>query len=214
MPTRLTRIDELTRPDHTFLDPADVCFYLGEYTARAGYSFSATNDLIQNLKKPMDRKGKREWKYKEWAIARSAEMLREAVPEEWLGQATFIPIPPSKTKDHDEYDDRLIQILQKFGEGRTIDVRELLAMTESFDPAHLRDDARSVAEIVRRMKVDDSLMEPAPQAICIFDDVLTTGAHFKAAQMWLKNRMQHVQIGPVPIVGLFLARRAPEASLI
>lgn len=98
MPTRLSKIDELTRPDHTFLDPDDHCYYLGEYTARAGYAFSSMNDLIQNLKKPMDRRGRPEWKYKTLAISRSCEMLREVVPEKWLARATFVPVPPSKTR--------------------------------------------------------------------------------------------------------------------
>lgn len=207
MPTRLSKIDELTRPDHTFLAPDDHCYYLGEYTARVGYAFSATNDLIQNLKKPMDRKGKKEWRYKTWAIDRSAEMLREAIPEEWLLQATIVPVPPSKTKDHAEYDDRLLQILKKLGEGRTIDVRELVLMAESIEPAHLTDDRRSVNDFVWRMKFDPSLTNPTPPAIFIFDDVLTTGAHFKAVEQVLRS-----QLPSVPIAGLFLARRAPANS--
>ena len=209
MPTRLSKIDELTRPDHTFLEAGDDCYYLGEYTARAGYAFSTTNDIIQNLKKPMDRRGRPEWKWKAWAIDRSVQMLREAVPEQWLAQATFMPVPPSKTKEHPEYDDRLLQILRKLGEGRQLDVRELVVMNENIDPAHLTDDPRSVRELVKKMKVDRSVAKPTPEAICVFDDVLTTGAHFKAVQMWLKSEFSHV-----PIAGLFLARRAPEASPI
>jgi hypothetical protein len=209
LPTRLSKIDELTRPDHTFLEPGDDCYYLGEYTARAGFAFSATNDLIQNLKKPMDRRGTPQWKWKTWAIDRSSEMLREAVPEQWLARATFVPVPPSKAKDHPEYDDRLLQILRKVGEGRQLDVRELVVMTESIDPAHLTDDPRSVRELVRKMKLDRSAAEPAPEAICVFDDVLTTGAHFKAVQLFLRTEFPHV-----PLAGLFLARRAPEAGPI
>jgi hypothetical protein len=209
LPTRLSKIDELTRPDHTFLETGDDCYYLGEYTARAGYAFSETNDLIQNLKKPMDRRGKPEWRYKTSAINRWAEMLREAVPPHWLTEVTFVPVPPSNTKDHPDYDDRLVQILAKFGEGRELDIRELVIMNESIDPAHLREDPRSVSKLVKKMKLERSILEPAPRAICIFDDVLTTGAHFKAAQMWLRTEFEHV-----PLAGLFLARRAPEASLI
>jgi hypothetical protein len=59
------------------------------------------------------------------------------------------------------------------------------------------------------MKVDMSVAKPRPEAICVFDDVLTTGAHFKAVQVWLQN-----EFPGVPLAGLFLARRAPEASEI
>ena len=49
MPIRLSKIDDLTRPDHTFIEAADECLYLGEYTARKGYQFSDTNNLIFNF---------------------------------------------------------------------------------------------------------------------------------------------------------------------
>ncbi len=209
MPTRLSKIDELTRPDHSFLGAGDICYYLGEYTARAGFAFSPTNDLIQNLKKPMDRRARPEWRYKTWAIERSAQMLREALPDEWVAQVTFVPVPPSKTRDHAEHDDRLSQILRKVGEGRNLDIRELVLMTESIDPAHLVDDHRNVRELTQRMRIERSLLDPAPSAICIFDDVLTTGAHFKASEAILRTAFPHV-----PLAGLFLARRAPEASPI
>jgi hypothetical protein len=52
----LTKIDDLTFPDHYRLDSTDECYFVGEYTARAGYSYSATNDLVHNLKKGMERK--------------------------------------------------------------------------------------------------------------------------------------------------------------
>ena len=40
MPARLTKIDDLTRPDHYYLSSADECYCLGEYTARAGFAYS------------------------------------------------------------------------------------------------------------------------------------------------------------------------------
>jgi hypothetical protein len=67
-PRRLTKIDELTRPDHSFLDGEDSCYFLGEYSARQGFAHSATNNLIMNLKKPMDRRGTSQWQWKERAI--------------------------------------------------------------------------------------------------------------------------------------------------
>jgi predicted amidophosphoribosyltransferase len=92
---------------------------------------------------------------------------------------------------------------------RALDIRELVLMTESVDPAHPSQDRRSVNELARRMQINESLTEPAPKAICTFDDVLTTGAHFKAVEMHLRARFPHAVIA-----GLFLARRAPEASPI
>jgi hypothetical protein len=95
MPLRLTKIDKLTFPDHYRLDNADECYFIGEYTARAGFNYSATNDLISNLKKGMDRKDRAEWKYKVRAISQAASQLREALPPEIRNGATFLPVPPA-----------------------------------------------------------------------------------------------------------------------
>ena len=66
--TRLTKIDELTRPDRTFLEPGDECFYLGEYTSRRGFAFSEMNNLVNNLRKPMGRRALPGWRHKESAM--------------------------------------------------------------------------------------------------------------------------------------------------
>lgn len=85
MANRLSTIDELTRPDHTFLSPDDECYYLGEYAARVGFAFSRTNNLIQNLKKPVDRRGRPEWRWKEEAIRTFGRELREALDSRTAG---------------------------------------------------------------------------------------------------------------------------------
>ncbi|MFH7812803.1 MULTISPECIES: hypothetical protein [Acetobacter] len=48
---RLSQIDETNRKDHYHLTADDRCYYLYEYTSHRDYSFSATNNLISNLKK-------------------------------------------------------------------------------------------------------------------------------------------------------------------
>ena len=54
--------------------------------------------------------------------------------------------------------------------------------------------------------VDLSLVAPAPQTILLCDDVLTTGCHYRAAYTVLQAAFPGV-----PIIGLFIARRVPEA---
>lgn len=48
---RLTAIDASNIDLHARLTPADRCYFLFEYTSGQGYDFSATNNLISNLKK-------------------------------------------------------------------------------------------------------------------------------------------------------------------
>ena len=57
-PQRLSKIDDLMRCDHVYLDDSDQCYFLGEYTARMGFAYSATNNLILNFKKSVDRRGR------------------------------------------------------------------------------------------------------------------------------------------------------------
>ena len=75
-PQRLTAIDDLTRGDHWFLRRPDMCHFIGEYTARKGSAYSATNSLILNFKMSMLNAGLRAWRHKEAAIATAAAVLR------------------------------------------------------------------------------------------------------------------------------------------
>jgi hypothetical protein len=162
LPKRLTKIDDLTRPDHTFLELEDECFYLGEYTARRGFAFSETNSLINNLRKPMERRGRPEWRYKESAILTCGRMLREAISEEWLDAATLVPVPGSKMKGDVEYDDRMPRILQELGRGRAVDIRELVIMTRNVSQSHLVEDRVSIPDLIASMRVDETCAAPAP----------------------------------------------------
>lgn len=208
MPARLSKIDELTRPDHTFLAPDDECYYLGDYTARRGFAFSEMNNLINNLRKPMNRRALPEWRYKESAIVTSGQMLREALNEDWLRAVTIVPVPSSRMTTDPEYDDRLPRILGVLTAGLTLDIRELVVMTRNVPQSHLAEERVSIDELTASMAIDESALHPQPTALAIFDDVLTTGRHFKAVQAVLGARFPGV-----PTVGVFLARRAPESTL-
>lgn len=205
-PNNLTEIDQLTRPDHCYLTPADRCYFLGEYTARQGYAYSDTNSLILNLKKPMDRQGRPEWVHKGRAILRAAKALRNAIHNDWLASATFVPIPPSKAKGDPMHDDRMTKMIQRINTTNPVDCRELIVQAQSTDAAHESDDRPGPADLAALYSIDEALAAPPPKKIVIVDDVLTTGSHFKAAQSVLAARFPDI-----PIVGFFVARRAPEA---
>lgn len=206
-PQRLTKIDELSRPDHYYLSAADDCYFLGEYTARKGFAFSATNQLILNFKKGLDKRGTAQWKYKERAINEAAGAFRTALTGELLDLITLVPIPPSKVKTEALYDDRLVQLLHLLRPHPPLDIRELILQCASMAAAHDRADRPRPEEILANYAVDKRLINPQPKIIGLVDDVLTTGAHFRAASMLMK------QVYPdVRVVGLFIARRVPEAA--
>ena len=203
-PLKLTKIDDLARPDHSYLTAADDCYFLGEYTARQGFAFSAANRLILNFKKKMDRRGWPEWLWKEHALQEAASAFRTALNNDYLNSATLVPIPPSKAKTDPLYDDRMTRMLRAIRP--TIDVRELILQTESSEAAHDQDVRPRPDEIVARYRIDPGLRMPAPRAIAICDDVLTTGAHYRAAHTVLQQAFPGIRM-----IGLFIARRVPEA---
>ena len=206
-PRNLTAIDPLTLPDHKKLIPEDECYFLGEYTAYEGYRYSDTNQLIINLKKPMSRRDRpAEWKYKGQAIVTAARALKEALPDEFLYGATFIPIPPSKAKSDPMYDDRMTRVLQAISPDRPVDYRELIIQNKSAEPVH-ESGNRDPAKIFELYSLDETLLKPRPNLIVICDDVLTTGAHFKAAQAILSGEYKEARI-----IGCFIARRAVEEA--
>lgn len=200
-----TAIDDLLRPLYPHLTAADQCYFLREYTAGRGYAGSETNHLILNLKKPPDRRGKSEWRYKERAIEQIAREFRDSVNLSALRRVTLVPMPPSKAKSDPLYDDRMLRVLRAVDVEGQLDIRELLLCAASMPAAHLTAQRPTIAQLVANFVVDDTLAEPAPTMIALVDDVLTTGAHFVAAKAVLAARLPDV-----PIRGLFVARRVHD----
>ena len=174
-----------------------------EYTPRQEPPYSETNNLIWNLKKPVDRKGRREYYYKEKAIQTSGDLLRGVLNVEWIPSAMLVPIPSSKTKQNPLYDDRIVQVLNRMTRNLNgCDVRELVIQTEDLDSFH--DGCRLRPHQLRDYyELDENLCEgDPPREVTLFDDLLTTGSHFKAMQGVISERWPNV-----PISGIFIARR-------
>jgi hypothetical protein len=82
-------------------------------------------------------------------------------------------------------------------------------MTRSVPQSHLAEERVSIEDLIASMGINEALAQPAPRTIGIFDDVLTTGRHFKAIRSVLRARFPDV-----PIVGIFVVRRVPESTLL
>lgn len=201
MTLRWTIVDELQRDDHHFIEDGDDCVFLGEYQAGAGYK-GETNSLILNLKKKPTAPHQN---YKNDDIKRCSKLIGGLGPD-WLKTQTFVPIPPSKAKDHAEYDDRLMRILQGVP-GDCMDVRELVLQKVSTTPSHHQTSGRrpSIQELLDNYVIDTAVLDPPPSSIVIFDDVLTTGRHFKAMEQKIREVFPET-----PIIGMFIARRIPS----
>lgn len=203
-PERFTKVDGLSREDHTHLTVHDHCYFLGEYTARRGFAYSATNDLIFNFKKPMDRQGENEWKYKERAIESAADPFGAALSDVDVSLFVFVPMPPSRPKGDPLYDDRLVKMLRLVVPD--LKCHELIQRTTAVPPVHESSAPRDPKAIEHTFQIGNPGMI-ASEKIAVVDNMLTTGAHFQAAKTILRSRFPQKQIA-----GLFLARRVPETD--
>lgn len=200
---KLHAIDDSSRGDHYYLTPEDECYYLHEFTARKGYGYSDGNQFIFNFKKPTNQRHHAQYQYKLKAIASAIAWYRDIFDgiQGAYTECTFAPIPPSKAPGHEDYDDRMWQVVQGVCKGKGADARELIQQAGSYEAAHL-------SEIGARIKPRElrSLYEvdtrPPKGTVLLFDDVLSAGTHFKAAKCAILAAHPGVQI-----VGVFLARR-------
>lgn len=203
---RLTEIDELLRPEHFDLRPEDKCYALREYTAYQGYAYSETNNLIQNLKKSPLKRDQPGWNYKGRAIDQVARELRDALNPAWLKSATLVPMPPSKIEGDPEYDDRILQVLRRMAGTDRFDVRQLIRQTANMDPAHAGTQSGKrrpmIHELVNAYQINETVAQPPPSCVGLFDDVLTKGTHFRAAKRVLQARYGV----SLEVVGIFAAR--------
>ena len=164
--------------------------------------------MILNFKKPMDRRVRpAEWRYKGLAIREAATAFRTALQGDLLDRVTFVPVPPSKARGDPLYDDRLTQMLSAIRPNAAMDIRELIVQTVTTPAAHDSDDRPGPEQIAQSYRIDEGLVIPEPTNIAVVDDILTTGAHFRAVESVLSSRFPDARI-----VGLFLARRALDTS--
>ena len=202
MTARFLKIDDQNRSDHYNLTADDECYFLHEYTSHKNYSFSDTNKLISNLKKRPSLAGTAQYRYKGLAIRDCAAAFGEGLRPDWLATGTLVPVPPSKARDHPDYDDRILQICRAIPATRAVDVRELVFQTQSLPADHEGGPRHSIEDLLEVYRIDESKATLAPYGIAIVDDVLTNGTHFRAMKTILQQRFPEV-----PIAGVFVARR-------
>lgn len=157
------------------------------------------SSLLYNLKKPTDRKGTFEWDYKEKAITKCSEFLND-FPKFKGTKPVIIPMPPSKKKGTIEYDDRLVQIINKVENAICLDIFDV---KESVKSTHTQDQAKDLTAIQSNLEISENAQ--IPNLVYVLDDVFTTGAHFKA----IKNKI--LEINPnAQVIGLFFFK--PEGE--
>ena len=214
MPPRLTEVGARERPDHYYLPREARCFFWGEYTPYEHtdgkkWDFSATNQLLSNFKKKMERKGQPDWKYKVAATQRIAEAFSGFW--KWANlheqhHVTLVPVPPSKARGATGYDPRMLEVLDGIAAstGIALDVRDCLSFSGRHAASHESTDRPSPDDLFQELRFDAVVGQPRrqPGVIFLFDDMLMTGAHYVAVSRILAQHFTGVEI-----IGNFVARR-------
>jgi hypothetical protein len=193
----LTTLEGSLLADHAYLEASDECYFLWEYCANL--EDDPTTRLIRDFKlKPGMRTS-----HKATAMHQAAAALSAVIPDAWRRQAVFVPLPPSKSAGHAEYDERLLKLLRWVQPGLT-NIEGLLQTRT--DSAALQKGI-SPLERAANMIVTSEGRTPLPKTLILVDDVVTSGAHFKAACIVLNRAFR-----PQKIIGLFLARTLRSTS--
>jgi len=203
---KLIQIDFLTLFDHINLHSQDECCYFLE-DPRGGIELNRGNPVvsfIMNFKKSVNRRGFLDWKYKVEAINEVSSKIHSNLPfifGSW-DSFTLIPIPPSKRKDHADYDDRLLQSLLNVSNIEpSCQVIDLFENVDNLVPSHLAPVRPNKEVIKNNLVIDTSKIHLLRPIIIIFDDVLTNGTHYKACKELLLTLNPNLRV-----IGLFIAR--------
>jgi hypothetical protein len=162
--------------DHAYLTAADECHYIHTYRCRAG------NDLRSSI---LAFK-KSEVGAVRWVVGQ----LRRVVPSAWLTECTFVPIPSSSGSVRACMGESLR------GAGVS-DVRPALLQLDTFSPSSFG--RRSPPHALSYSFLEE-FGYPLPRAVVVFDDVLSSGAHFRSVKKVLRARWD------VDVIGLFVCR--------
>jgi hypothetical protein len=202
---RLRKVSDLERPDHWFLTEADDCVFFGEYTARAGYGHSSTNQLIHNLKKKPELAGTPQYVWKGRAIETIGKAIRANLRADALPRIAVVPIPPSKPMGAPGHDDRMARVARAIG--ADVDVREALVTAHARDAAHAQQNHRDPDALRATLATVDGKLANPPALAILLDDVLTTGCSFTVCRAILK------EVWPATsFLGLFAARRVIDRT--
>ena len=139
------------------------------------------------------------------AIATLAQWLRLALPRHEAEQSTWVPIPPSRCRTDPDFDDRLLQTLHLAFADYDVDVRGLVYQRCNTAADHVVGTRLRASTLQALLCLDAQAIEARPlrRRIVLFDDVLTSGKHYRCCE-----RSLHQALPAMPIDGVFLLRRA------
>ena len=193
MPPNWQKIDVGQSLPYYLNIPGDECYYAREYVSKGGFSASEANQLISNFKiDPSNRNSKR-WYYKEQAIRQFAAELAQTLNQD----VTVAAIPSSTPIGHPDYDCRMDDMFAELCRSRSdITVVSAVTITQQITPSH-QGGPRSPQTIYPFYRWNSPLL--AQNAIVFIDDVISSGAHYKACER-VVNKIARAAKRPVAAI--------------
>lgn len=189
---------ELPIHPHKYLTSEDECYYALEYKVGGGFSISAENQLILNLKildNQENRLYHRSVSIREFIIA-----LTEILPD----GATVMFIPTSKREGDEDYNSRWLIIedwLKRYN--APLRIVTPIKIKESGEAAHFGGERNP--DIIKQKYKWQGFAPPYPEEIFVIDDVITSGGHFKACKSVILDHLPDINV-----IGIFWARSVQD----
>ena len=202
MTYRWQLVTDMSASNHRCLEPSDICVYYRVKEKHVYGSFTETNSIVTNFKKKPSicRSNQRMTEYKEDGVRTITKDVLSLFSRKRSGRFLLVPAITSKACDDVEYDNRLVRVCRAVSDKLdNVDCLDLLSVNESIASAHAGG-SRSIDFIRSKIVVSPGYDLGGYDYVFIFDDVLTTGAHFKACQLELEREYG------IRACGLFWAR--------
>ena len=201
------RIEPLNLP--RYIKNNDSCFHARDYISGGGYTSCETNQLISNFKKPLSKKKKeKEW----WHRNQAVRTFKSEVAQFFMNPKiktklnTITAIPSSKIKDHSEYDNRFEDLFNELKKTNLNLFEEWPVKIKNNIEASHRGGERT-PESIKANYIWEGFKKRDPKILFVFDDIITTGAHFRAMSDFLRDNKYEGYI-----VGLIWARAKQEGE--
>lgn len=177
----------------------DTIYFCREHISHGSFDASETNHHIWNLKKKPPVPANL-LKYKREAIQIFAEELAPFIEEMDIDDACMTWVPPSKAKNDPKYDDRIERVVAIVCEKTGVAPVEVFENKATREPLHDNDERRNPHAIAANLKWCDCDLSEF-DTIYIVDDVLTTGANFRAVTDKIREKFKDINI-----IGIVWAR--------